>query len=157
MPPKAQPKNLLILLKTHKLTIFLSATQSSTIGALKSQALSALQSHSQLQLQSPNPHQQDIPDISSEADFELCKPTKERGKVTGYEVIDGKKEVKGTLVNWDTLFVRFRDPETGDLLEVDVTQPSLLDDEEDQAVRATPAAPVEATSVDKGKRKAYPE
>ena len=57
----------------------------------------------------------EVPKITSEDEFELCRPNKEKGKLTGkYERLESRLQLKTTVVNWDTLFVQFRDMEKGE-------------------------------------------
>lgn len=79
------------------------------------------------------------------------------------EVLESDKSIRGLLANWEVLYFRFRDEEgesiacsfeffvvlqldfnicQGNLMPVEVSQPSLVDDEEDEP------------PVNKGKRKA---
>ncbi|KZT05539.1 uncharacterized protein LAESUDRAFT_726806 [Laetiporus sulphureus 93-53] len=154
MPPRVQPKTYILPLKTHKLTAYLTAGIGDTINSVKQKALSALTTEV---LDTPNPHaamgmpvddepEWTVPKISGLQDFELSRGIKERGRITGrYELLDSSTTVKSVLVNWDTLFVQFRD-ENGDLLPVKVSLPPLDDDEE-----------AELAAARKGKRKAHPE
>ncbi|KAL4076281.1 hypothetical protein J3A83DRAFT_4089630, partial [Scleroderma citrinum] len=144
-PTRPFPKAYILLLKTHRLTIFLPTPQSSTIASLKSEALSAFSGN------------EDIPNVQSTDNFELCRAIKDRGKsnaVTAYEVLDPTAPIRGLLGNWEELYVQFRD-EDGNLLPVQVSQPSLLDEEEEDATRSR--VPPPDGPVGKGKRKAPPE
>lgn len=50
------------------------------------------------------------PVIDSVEDFELCRMVRERGRPTGrYETLSRDDIVKETLVNWECLFVQFKD------------------------------------------------
>jgi len=149
MPTKAQPKVYQLPLKTHKLTIFLTATQSTTFASLKQEALSALLAQDV----------EGVPKAESLNDFEICRAKKEKGRNAGsttgqYEVLKGVVKDAG-LVNWEALFLQFRD-EDGNVLPIESIQPSLY--EEDEAPSA-PSAPSLDTSpgANKGKRKAPPE
>jgi len=91
----------------------------------------------------------EVPQVTSVDDFELCRALKEKGKPTGkYELLDANKDVKSSVVNWESLFVQFKDS-TGKLLPVKVSLPSLLEDDEEEQEQ-TP-------STRKGKRKASPD
>ncbi|KIJ69857.1 hypothetical protein HYDPIDRAFT_104495 [Hydnomerulius pinastri MD-312] len=176
MPPRAPPKAYQLLLKTHKLTIFLTAPQTSTVAALKSEALSALTSDVALsstdvpriptapgeddEMMDEGHEGGEIPRVTTTEDFELCRGAKDKGKSTAssvptsYETLDPSKPVRGLLTNWEVLYVQFKD-EQGNLLPVEVSHPSLLDDEDEESRRApVPESPV---AVGKGKRKAPPE
>lgn len=51
-----------------------------------------------------------VPKIGKLIDFELCRAVKERGRPTGnYEVLEGNALVRNALVNWEAVFVQFRD------------------------------------------------
>ncbi|KAF9238814.1 hypothetical protein BU15DRAFT_47316 [Melanogaster broomeanus] len=154
-PPRAPPKTYQLLLKTHKLTIFLTVHQSSTIEAIKHEALSALTSDDE-------GDEVEVPRVKSTEDFELCRAVKDKGKTnamlstpTSYDTLDPSNPIKGLLSNWEVLYVQFRDEE-GNLMPVNVSQPSLLDDEDEDPRRAAPA-PDSPVAVGKGKRKARPE
>ena len=68
----------------------------------------------------PNPHptamdeddsEWTIPRVETTEDFELAKAVKEKGRPTGrYETLVGSSQLKKVLVNWDSVFVQFRDP-----------------------------------------------
>ncbi|KAJ7462065.1 hypothetical protein FB451DRAFT_1267685 [Mycena latifolia] len=151
MPPRTQPKIFQILVKTHKLTILTTVLPTITVGALKAEVLSALASDVN--------QGADVPLISNARDFELCKGTKERGKLTGeYTPLDDPKlQIKDAgVVNWEPLFVQFRDPDSGDLLPVVFVPFEDDEDEVSQQFSAPAPAPVEA-STSRGKRKARPD
>ncbi|KAL4247054.1 hypothetical protein ABKN59_001351 [Abortiporus biennis] len=165
MPPRAPPKTYNLSIKTHKLTIMVTAPQTSTIASLKAEALSALQSKvmtsEDVLMGSPDDDEEEwdhIPQVKSIQDFELCRAVKERGRPTGeYEVLDESATVKSCLVNWQYVFIRFRDPDDeGKLLPVKVKLPPLVEDDEDEPAPAPPPQPQpSSTTVDrKGKRKA---
>ncbi|KAG2349222.1 hypothetical protein BDR05DRAFT_867611, partial [Suillus weaverae] len=126
-PPRAAPKAYQILAKTHQVTIFLIVPQSATIALLKDEALSALTSRVAAEDDS-------FPHVQSASDFELARAVKgkEKGKsgVT-YEALEADKTIRGLLSNWEVLYFQFRD-EDGNLMPVEVSQPSLLDDEEEE-------------------------
>ncbi|KAG2060227.1 hypothetical protein BDR06DRAFT_859545, partial [Suillus hirtellus] len=126
-PPRTAPKAYQILAKTHQVTIFLTVPQTATIAFLKDEALSALTSRVATEDDS-------FPHVQSTSDFELARAVKEKEKnrsgVT-YEALESNKVVRGLLTNWEVLYFQFRDEE-GNLMPVEVTQPSLLDDEEEE-------------------------
>ncbi|KZT66036.1 hypothetical protein DAEQUDRAFT_730803 [Daedalea quercina L-15889] len=156
MPPKAQPKAYILPLKTHKLTVFLTASLSDKISSIKEDALTALKAPV---LSAPNPHAEfamnvdetadwTVPTVTSVKDFELCRAIKERGRPTGkYETLEDDMQVRNCLTNWEALYVQFRDSD-GELLPVQVSTPSVLDEEDEEA---------ELAAARKGKRKAPPE
>lgn len=94
-------------MKTHKLSIMVTVSPATTIASLKEEALSALLSDVN---QVP-----DVPKVTTEADFELSRGIKDKGKMTGeYELLDTSKQVKDSkLSGWETLFIQFRDPSSG--------------------------------------------
>ncbi|OAX43251.1 hypothetical protein K503DRAFT_862419 [Rhizopogon vinicolor AM-OR11-026] len=140
MPPRVAPKSYQILVKTHQVTIFLTVPQSATIASLKDEALSALTSRVATDDES-------FPHVSSTNDFELARTAKEKEKSRSgvtYEVLESDKSIRGLLTNWEVLYFQFRDEESN-LMPVEVSQPSLVDDEEEEL------------PVNKGKRKAPSE
>ncbi|KII94601.1 hypothetical protein PLICRDRAFT_33403 [Plicaturopsis crispa FD-325 SS-3] len=116
MPPRAPPKIYQLLLKTHKLTILISAPQSTTVAALKAEALDALQAHAasiRARQESGVPEEPDdeaVPQVADVDAFELCKGVREKGKGTfHYEVLDASQTVKSGLSNWEHVFIQFKD------------------------------------------------
>jgi len=101
--------------------------------------------------------EEEVPRVKSTEDFELCRGVKDKGKsnATSYETLDPSNPIKGLLSNWEVLYVQFRDGE-GNLMPVNVSHASLLDDEDEDPRRA-PAVPESPIAVGKGKRKAPPE
>ncbi|KAI6034549.1 hypothetical protein BKA83DRAFT_518365 [Pisolithus microcarpus] len=188
MPPRVPPKTYILLLKTHRLTVFLSAPQNATVGSLKAEALSALSSPVLRERTDSDPvpdriptapgedeemfdvHgsananvNEDIPAVTSVDDFELCRAIKDRGRqnaaAPAYEVLDPDSPIRGLLNNWEELYVQFRD-ENGELVPVEVSHTSLLDEEEEEQARRAPPPPLPpqpTTPMGKGKRKAPPE
>ena len=142
-----------------------TAPQEEAISKLKEEVLSALTA---LYLHGDRVPQ--VPTAKTVDDFELFRAVKEKGKPTGdYELLDHVSgRVKDHLVNWDSIYIRFRDesgtPSTpkpsllhrdqpdpdirpaGDLQPIEVEVPALVEDEEEEP------APVASSS--KGKRKA---
>ncbi|TCD63964.1 hypothetical protein EIP91_004733 [Steccherinum ochraceum] len=169
MPPKIQPKTYILPVKTHKLTFFITAAQTASIASLKAEVLSALTAPVLLQ---PAPEFPDalamdvdnaewtVPRVQSEDEFELCRGFRDKGRFTGrYERLIGDGTVKTSLVNWETLFVQFRDVESGTFHPVKVEFPKLLEDDENEV--PAPPEPREEdegmSAVRKGKRKARAE
>jgi len=69
--------------------------------------------------------------------FELCKAlrvgTGKKSKLSGeYTVLGEGEEVKNVLANWEMVFIRFRDPESGELNPVKVQLPQLRDDDDEE-------------------------
>jgi len=143
MPSRSQPKILSLMIKSHKLSIILTAAQTMSISALKEEVLSALQSHPDELL--------DIPEVKTVKDFELSRELKEKGKPTGnYDVLRSSEKVKDNLVNWDTIYIQFLN-DSGKLNQVEFT-PVLVDEDEVQPSQSSASPPV--SSVVPGKRKA---
>ncbi|KZP21548.1 hypothetical protein FIBSPDRAFT_503321 [Athelia psychrophila] len=150
MPAKAPPRIYQLLVKTHTLTIIITAEPKSTIASLKLDVLSALKADVN--------QVDDVPAIESEEDFEISQFPKARGKqgVQTYEVLRESATVAETCANWEVLFLQFRDA-SGKLMPVQVTQPSLFDEEEEEAPRTRGMPASDAPSGNKGKRKAPEE
>jgi len=84
----------------------ITTPQEESISKLKEEVLSALTA---LYL-----HGDRVPQVTTAKtidDFELCRAVKEKGKPTGeYELLDhASSRVKDHLVNWDSIYIRFRD------------------------------------------------
>lgn len=80
----------------------MTAPQSTTIASLKEEVLSALSSDAN--------QVEDVLNVVTVADFEICKGVKEKGRVVRYEILEGSEDVKeAKLVNWEVLFLQFRD------------------------------------------------
>jgi hypothetical protein len=48
--------------------------------------------------------------VTSVKDFELSRYIKQKGKPAGvYEVLESSQKVKDNLVNWDTVYIQFKD------------------------------------------------
>ncbi|THH02149.1 hypothetical protein EW026_g644 [Hermanssonia centrifuga] len=115
MPPRLQPKTYILTFKTHKLTALITVTQPdrTTIGDLKNEALGALQSdvlNSHQEIDVDMDSEWTVPQVGSVDDFELCRAIKEKGRPTGrYELLSTTDIVKQALVNWESLFVQFKD------------------------------------------------
>jgi hypothetical protein len=91
--------------RTHKLSIAITAPQEEAISKLKEEVLSAL---SALYLHGDRVPQ--VPTAKTSEDFELCRAVKEKGKPSGkYELLDVSGRIKDHLVNWDSVYIRFRD------------------------------------------------
>ena len=100
-PPRLPPKLYQFKLKTHTLTILISAPPTATVAFLKREALAALQSDVN--------EVEGVPQVSEEADFELCRLIKERGAgAAKYSVLSESQPVK-QLTNWEIIYVQFKD------------------------------------------------
>ncbi|KAJ7837407.1 hypothetical protein B0H14DRAFT_3870481 [Mycena olivaceomarginata] len=137
MPPRTQPKIYQILIKTHKLTVLTTVAPSTSVAALKAEVLDALKD-----------------DVTSALEDDL--PPRE------YELLeDGKASLRDAgVANWEALFLRFRDAETGDLRPVEYV-PYEDDDDAPPAPAPAPAPSAAAataeTSTSRGKRKVRPD
>ena len=87
--------------KTHKLIIFIATPATTSIYALKVPILSALSAEVTLGAQVPVP--------SSIDDFAVAREVKERGRPVQYEVLEDHQILKDVVVNWDSVFLRFKD------------------------------------------------
>ncbi|TFY54334.1 hypothetical protein EVG20_g9747 [Dentipellis fragilis] len=151
MPPRAPPKIFQILVKTHKVTVFLSLPNTTPIATVKDETLSALSADVAQGL--------DFPSIQSTDDFVISKEVKENKRSTGkYQQLDDGQLLRDVASNWEVLFVQFKDP-SGNILPVTVSIPSITDDGEEEAPPESDNgmdvdAPTESDR--KGKRKAPP-
>jgi hypothetical protein len=154
------------------LTIFLALPNEATISEVKEQVLSAF---------SDDVFQgiRDVPTIAGLDDFVLSREVVGRGRSASYEVLSNDQMLTDVVGNWAILFVQFKDDSgarkchslrspclrsvsPGRIQPVQVTIPSLTDDDDD--VSATPNGGIdlqmeiddafEESSVRKGKRKA---
>jgi hypothetical protein len=112
-PSRTQPKIYQILIKTHKLTVLTTVAPSTSVAALKAEVLDALKDDVTSALEDELP-----PRPTQTRDFELCRALKDtRGRPTGELLEDGKASLRDAEVeNWEALFLRFRDAETGEWL-----------------------------------------
>jgi hypothetical protein len=173
-PPRSPPKILQVLVKTHKSTVFLSLPNETSVAVVKEQVLSAF-------LDDVFKAIHDVPKIFGLDDFVLSREVMERGQdTTFYEVLTDDQVLKDVVGNWAVLFVQFKDDSgardvtvsdhftrpsfisPGRIQPVEVTIPSLMDDEDE--LSGTPGVgndlamdideTFEESSVRKGKRKA---
>ena len=101
--PRSLPKIFQVLVKTHKLTVFLSLPNGTTISGVKEQVLSAF-------LDDVFKGIHDVPRISGLDDFVLSREVMERGKdTTSYEVLTDNQVLKNIVDDWAVLFVQFKD------------------------------------------------
>jgi hypothetical protein len=102
-PQKSQPKIFQVLVKTHKLTVFLALPNETAISAVKDQVLSAF-------LDDVYGGIDDVPKISGLDDFVLSREVMKRGMdITSYEVLTDDQLLKNVVGNWAVLFVQFKD------------------------------------------------
>lgn len=163
-----------MLVKTHKLTIFLSLPNVTAISAVKEQVISAFSDDVFKGIRG-------VPTIRNAGDFVLSREVVERGRGTAsYEVLTDDQFLRDVVGDWTVLFIQFKNESgaynlylsvrrrgkyliiLGEIQPVDVTIPSLADDDDDVSgmtsagidlamdVDETP----EESSVRKGKRKA---
>jgi len=142
LPPRIQPKTFTLTFKTHKLTVLTTVTtpEKTTIGELKAEALSALKADVLSRdrdgdidmFGAPHDPEWAIPPVESEEDFEFARAKKERGRPNGqYETLPNGAIVKQQLVNWESVFIQFKD-DSGNFEPVKVSLPSLVEDDEDE-------------------------
>jgi hypothetical protein len=102
-PPRSQPKIFQVLVKTHKLTVFLALPSGTTVSVVKEQVLSAF-------LDDVFKGIHDVPQLSGLDDFVLSREVAERGKdTTSYEVLADDQVLKNVVGNWAVLFVQLKD------------------------------------------------
>ncbi|KAH9060982.1 hypothetical protein EDB87DRAFT_522607 [Lactarius vividus] len=156
MPLRAHPKVFQVLVKTHKLTIFLSLPNVTPISTVKEQVLSAFSDDIFKGIRG-------VPSILNVDDFVLSREVVERGRATAsYEVLTNDQLLRDTVGDWAVLFIQFKN-ESGEIQPVEVTIPSLAEDDDDDVSGMTSAGvdlamdiddTPEESSVRKGKRKA---
>ncbi|KAI0068632.1 hypothetical protein BV25DRAFT_1844172 [Artomyces pyxidatus] len=138
MPPRPQPKIFQLLVKSHKLTVFLTFPNTTRISAVKQEVLSALTADVTGEVE-------DIPSVTCLADFELARELKEKGKGTGqYDVLEDDQVLKDMTNNWEVLYIQFKD-ESGELKPVEL---SIPDDDELGPPTAFPDDPSSGMEVD---------
>jgi len=137
--PRGPPKIFQILVKTHKLTVFLSLPNTATFSEVKKEVMDALLDDVAESLKVPKPTNLD--------EFAIAV---DKGSSTFKTVDDGARLVD-TVRNWDRVYIQFKD-EDGELLPVTVTLPSF-EDEEDETGAMNIDIPGES-EVKRGKRKA---
>ncbi|KAK0447783.1 hypothetical protein EV421DRAFT_1788127 [Armillaria borealis] len=134
MPPRQPPKVYQLLLRSHKMTIFLTRTPTSTPSLRYC----------------PTVNLNDVPKVTGVDDFEICKLLRGRdavGPIPQYEILDHSKAIKDCgILNWEILYFQFRDEVTGDLQPVTFIQPPTFEEED--------IPPPPSASLNKGKRKA---
>jgi len=126
------PNTIQLVVKTHSIAIYLATPLAALLSDLKADTFSALSQFHDVD---------DIPPISSEEDFELCRkevPTTGPrggggggGGTTKYVMLEGGSNTvrQQGLVNWQVLYLRIR--VDGRLQDVEVTEPRLDDEDED--------------------------
>jgi hypothetical protein len=96
------PKIFQVLIKTHKLTVFLALPNETAISVVKEQVLSAF-------LDDVFKGIHDVPKISGLDDFALSREVMERGKdTTSYEVLTDDQLLRDVVGNWAVLFIQFK-------------------------------------------------
>ncbi|KAH9002267.1 hypothetical protein EDB86DRAFT_284308 [Lactarius hatsudake] len=155
MPLRPHPKVFQVLVKTHKLTIFLSLPNVTPISTVKEQVLSAFSDDVFKGIRG-------VPSILNADDFVLSREVMERGKATAsYEVLTDDQLLRDVVGDWAVLFIQFKN-ESGEIQPVEVTIPSLAEDDDDVSGMTSAGIDLamdidetpEESSVRKGKRKA---
>ncbi|KAH9045252.1 hypothetical protein EDB85DRAFT_12115 [Lactarius pseudohatsudake] len=155
MPLRPHPKVFQVLVKTHKLTIFLSLPNVTPISTVKEQVLSAFSDDVFKGIRG-------VPSILDAEDFVLSREVMERGRATAsYEVLTDDQLLRDVVGDWVVLFIQFKN-ESGEIQPVEVTIPSLAEDDDDVSGMTSAGIDLamdidetpEESSVRKGKRKA---
>ncbi|KAH9049630.1 hypothetical protein EDB84DRAFT_1452358 [Lactarius hengduanensis] len=155
MPLRPHPKVFQVLVKTHKLTIFLSLPNVTPISTVKEQVLSAFSDDVFKGIRG-------LPSILDAEDFVLSREVVERGRATAsYEVLTDDQLLRDAVGDWAVLFIQFKN-ESGEIQPVEVTIPSLAEDDDDVSGMTSAGIDLamdidetpEESSVRKGKRKA---
>ncbi|KAH8988536.1 hypothetical protein EDB92DRAFT_2068531 [Lactarius akahatsu] len=155
MPLRPHPKVFQVLVKTHKLTIFLSLPNVTPVSTVKEQVLSAFSDDVFKGIRG-------VPNILDADDFVLSREVMERGRATAsYEVLTDDQLLRDVVGDWAVLFIQFKN-ESGEIQPVEVTIPSLADDDDDVSGMTNAGIDLamdidetrEESSVRKGKRKA---
>ncbi|KAI0303930.1 hypothetical protein BC826DRAFT_980477 [Russula brevipes] len=103
MPLRSHPKIFQVLVKTHKLTVFLALPNETAISVVKEQVLSAF-------LDDVFNGLRDVPKITGSGDFVLSRAIKERGRsAPSYEALTDDQLLRDVVNNWAVLFVQFKD------------------------------------------------
>lgn len=91
----------------------ITTPQDEDISKLKEEVLSALSALTALYLHGKRVPQ--VPTVNAVEDFELCRAVEEKGESIKYEQLDTsrKLKVKDCFVNWDSVYIQFRDDESG--------------------------------------------
>lgn len=102
-PPRLNPKIFQVLVKTHKLTVFLALPNETAISVVKEQVLSAFSDDVFKGIH-------DVPKISGLDDFVLSREVMERGQdTTSYEILTDDQLLRDFAGNWAVLFIQFKD------------------------------------------------
>ncbi|KAJ7887525.1 hypothetical protein B0H14DRAFT_3430573 [Mycena olivaceomarginata] len=136
--PAPSPKSTRSSSKPTKLAVLTTVAPSTSVTALKAKVLNALKD-----------------DFTSTLGDELpLRPTQTRD----FELCQAPKDTR--VANWEALFLRFQDAETGDLHSTEYVP--YEDNDDAPSVPAPASAPSAAaataeTSTSRGKRKAHPD
>ncbi|KAF8605251.1 hypothetical protein BDV93DRAFT_506846 [Ceratobasidium sp. AG-I] len=156
MPPRKIADSLVLRVKSHKTSVFVTVPKNATVATLKEFVKSAFNAHASPEAERGLP----LP-INSLEDFifALRRPSP-TGKPTFVEVPEDDASMtltKRGINNWDAVYIRwYRD---GEYQPVEVTLPSLLDaasDDDDENEEEPPSSPPPppTSSKNKGKGKA---
>ncbi|KAI0307019.1 hypothetical protein B0F90DRAFT_1684426, partial [Multifurca ochricompacta] len=133
MPLRSYPKIFQVLVKTHKLTVFLALPNETAISVVKEQVLSAFSDDVLRGIH-------DLPNI--------CSLEISRKGISSYEVLTDDQLLRDVAGNWTILFIQFKDA-SGQIQPVEVIIPSLTDDDEDvsgsQSASVDPVMDVDET------------
>jgi hypothetical protein len=100
-PLRPHPKVFQVLVKTHKLTIFLALPNVTAISTVKEQVLSAFSDDVFKGIRG-------VPSIRDVGDFVLSREVMERGRGTSYEVLTDNQLLREIVSDWAVLFIQFK-------------------------------------------------
>ncbi|KIY51660.1 hypothetical protein FISHEDRAFT_56567 [Fistulina hepatica ATCC 64428] len=127
---KAPPKIHYIQVKTHKFAVMLSFPPSTPLSSLKREVCDAFSSP----LASSGIPDDPLPANVSVDDFLFCSRTKVKNELVYVDLEDERKTFKDLgFTAWETLFVKFKDSESGEWLPINVDLPPLEDTQEEDA------------------------
>jgi hypothetical protein len=101
-PLRPHPKVFQVLVKTNKLTIFLSLPNVTAISVVKEQVLSAFADDVFKGIRG-------VPSILNVDDFVLSREVMERGRGTSYDVLTDDQLLRDVVGDWAVLFIQFKD------------------------------------------------
>jgi len=118
-----------LIIRTHQLTVVIATPLSNTVGSVKQDVLSALRQFSDEESFTG------VPKVATVNDFEICRynMTAKKYVILATSGASAATTVKDAgLKAWEKMFLRFRDS-TGNLTDVQVRLPPLLEDEGDES------------------------
>jgi hypothetical protein len=100
-PLRPHPKLFQVLVKTHKLTIFLTLPNVTAISTVKEQVISAFSDDVFKGIRG-------VPKIRDMDDFVLSREVMERGRGSSFEVLTDDQLLRDIVGDWAVLFVQFK-------------------------------------------------